>query len=220
MTIDTSDLALPRIRASLGDENVSQNVTAEDWATLKSVVESARDALVNGTSGVFNVKDYGAVGDGVTNDTSAVQSAVSALHSYGHGRLVFPSGTYILSDVVRIQTSNIDVVGIGNAKIKAASAYAGNSPYHGRNVFEHYNTSTGKVANVRYLNLGFDTNQSTQTQDIRMVMLFAVTGFTVIGCWLDDSSSNTSARSPLWVKVLGDPTPGFDCSRVVFTGNR
>ncbi|MBQ7651352.1 MAG: hypothetical protein IJS15_10355 [Victivallales bacterium] len=36
-----------------------------------------------------NVRDYGAVGDGVTSDTKAIQSAIDA-----GGKVVFPSGTY------------------------------------------------------------------------------------------------------------------------------
>jgi hypothetical protein len=43
-----------------------------------------------------NVLDYGATGDGVTDDTAAVGAAVAALPS-GGGLLYFPAGTYLLS---------------------------------------------------------------------------------------------------------------------------
>lgn len=42
----------------------------------------------------FNVKDYGAVANGVTDDTSAVSSAITALVAAGRGVLYFPAGTY------------------------------------------------------------------------------------------------------------------------------
>ncbi len=48
-------------------------------------------------SGIFNVKDYGAKGDGVANDTSAIQAAVNAAHAAGGGQVYIPAGTYIVT---------------------------------------------------------------------------------------------------------------------------
>src|SRR5580692_6836537 len=45
-----------------------------------------------------NVRDFGAVGDGQTNDTDALRHAVAA----GGGRLVFPRGTYRLTAPLEI----------------------------------------------------------------------------------------------------------------------
>lgn len=47
---------------------------------------------------VFNVLDYGAVGDGVTNDTVAIQAAEDARSAVG-GTLFFPAGTYLHSGI-------------------------------------------------------------------------------------------------------------------------
>jgi len=45
---------------------------------------------------VVSVKDFGAQGDGTTDDSSAIIAAMAALASAGGGTLVFPAGTYIV----------------------------------------------------------------------------------------------------------------------------
>ena len=42
---------------------------------------------------LVNVKTYGAVGDGVTDDTDAMQDAMDAVSSSGGGKIYFPTGT-------------------------------------------------------------------------------------------------------------------------------
>jgi Pectate lyase superfamily protein len=46
-----------------------------------------------------NVKDYGAVGDGVTDDTAAIQSAVTAANALESPHLIVPDGIYRISSV-------------------------------------------------------------------------------------------------------------------------
>ena len=48
---------------------------------------------------MFNVKDFGAKGDGKTLDTLAVQAAVDACEEAGGGQVYFPEGTYVLGTV-------------------------------------------------------------------------------------------------------------------------
>jgi polygalacturonase len=44
---------------------------------------------------MFNVRTYGATGDGKTVDTPAINSAIAAVAAAGGGMLVFPAGTYV-----------------------------------------------------------------------------------------------------------------------------
>lgn len=45
-------------------------------------------------NGWYNVRNYGAAGDGVTNDTAAFQAAMAAASSAGGGIVYIPAGTY------------------------------------------------------------------------------------------------------------------------------
>jgi hypothetical protein len=57
----------------------------------------------------LSVKDFGAKGDGVTNDTVAIQAAIDHVYGAGGGTVFFPSGTYLVTSVVRNWTNPITV---------------------------------------------------------------------------------------------------------------
>lgn len=59
-----------------------------------------------------SVKDFGATGNGVADDTAEIQAAIDAVSSAGGGTVFLPEGTYITSS--RIQPkSNVHLVGEG-----------------------------------------------------------------------------------------------------------
>lgn len=45
----------------------------------------------------LDVRDYGATGNGSTDDTAAIQAALNTAESYGGGIVFFPPGTYLIS---------------------------------------------------------------------------------------------------------------------------
>ncbi len=60
-----------------------------------------------GSPGVFNVRDYGAKGDGVTDDTAAIRAAFKAIEDLPFSRpnadyatVFLPNGTYLVSDEI------------------------------------------------------------------------------------------------------------------------
>jgi hypothetical protein len=57
----------------------------------------------------FNVEEYGAVHDGITDDTVAIQAAINACHVAGGGEVFLPNGVYIIAGV--LQNGIIDDAG-------------------------------------------------------------------------------------------------------------
>jgi hypothetical protein len=71
---------------------------------------------------VYDVKAYGAVGDGSTDDTTAIQSALSAAATAGGGRVFVPASTYVVSNLT-IGT-NVELVGAGKGSLLKAKVGA------------------------------------------------------------------------------------------------
>jgi len=68
-------------------------------STKRLLTESAGDARYPKRGElVFNVKDYGAKGDGATDDTAAIQSAITAAAA-GNGHVLFPPATYVVTSL-------------------------------------------------------------------------------------------------------------------------
>ena len=75
---------------------------------------AALRTLSNNFADVLSVKDFGAVGDGSTNDTTAIQNALNA--AAGTSKLFIPAGTYHVQDTILIP-SNTHFVGSGELSI-------------------------------------------------------------------------------------------------------
>jgi len=68
----------------------------------------------------YNIRDYGAKGDGKTLDHTAINQAIEAAVAKGGGRIVVPTGTYLCGSI-RLK-SNIELHLMAGAKILAAPA--------------------------------------------------------------------------------------------------
>lgn len=61
---------------------------------------------------MYNVKDFGAVGNNVHDDTQAIRDAVAYAKSQNGGQIFFPPGTYAISDTITIDSA-VGVKGSG-----------------------------------------------------------------------------------------------------------
>src|SRR6185312_6391827 len=71
---------------------------------------------------VFNVRDFGAIGDGTTKDTVAFQKALDACAVAGGGEVTVPTGNYLIGSVqmgrdtvLRLMATNSIITGSGDA---------------------------------------------------------------------------------------------------------
>jgi hypothetical protein len=64
------------------------------------------------SSGVVTPQEYGAVGDGVHDDLSAINAAIAAVGIAG-GSIHFPPGTYAVSGTININVPNVQMQGAG-----------------------------------------------------------------------------------------------------------
>ncbi len=60
-----------------------------------SFAAAAKKGDVASTTGIFDVRKYGAAGDGKAVDTPAVNRAIEAAAAAGGGMVLFPPGTYL-----------------------------------------------------------------------------------------------------------------------------
>lgn len=66
----------------------------------------------------FNVRAFGARGDGSADDTNAVQGAVAAALAARAGRVYFPAGSYVLTAPIVLSTQGtVDLAGDGQSSI-------------------------------------------------------------------------------------------------------
>lgn len=117
--------------------------------TTPSYPNNSGSAAVVPRPSLFNVLDYGAVGNGTTDDRAAIVAAITALSSAGGGTLLFPAGTYAVSATVSL-VSNMKMTGVGRGAsiIRPADGWASSA------IFQ----DPSAVSNVEVVDLTFDIN--------------------------------------------------------------
>jgi parallel beta-helix repeat protein len=113
---------------------------------------------------VFNVKDYGARGDGNTDDTLAIWNAIQAARANGNGIIYFPRGVYFISHnhpeltyplnpsdpIFKLRARNV------TSAVPLNIVFLGDSPTQSI-LLKDYGSlfDTADVSNIAWKNLGF-----------------------------------------------------------------
>jgi polygalacturonase len=87
----------------------------------------------------FNIKDYGAIGDGKTLNTKAIQKAIDACHQQNGGTVIIPAGVFICSTLELKSNVTLHVTAggklLGSPKREDYTAGKGVPPGNGNIVF-------------------------------------------------------------------------------------
>jgi hypothetical protein len=65
------------------------------------------------TPGIYNIKDFGAVGNGTADDTIAIRSAVTFIATRNGGILQFPEGDFVVTSPI-VLPSGVTIQGVGS----------------------------------------------------------------------------------------------------------
>ncbi len=102
---------LTDLQTAFGGTNGAENIGWEQAGSPTTGVLADRKTKDVATKLMefVSVKDFGAVGDGVTDDTSAIQAAIDYVQSIGGGTVIMPEGDYSLaaSTLVENFTDNV-----------------------------------------------------------------------------------------------------------------
>ncbi|RQW65577.1 hypothetical protein DUK53_15315 [Listeria sp. SHR_NRA_18] len=118
---------------------------------------------------LINVKDIGAVGDGVADDTSKIIEAISMLRKSswtgleGGGTLFFPAGKYRVTKTIRFVNHGIEIIGeqAVNTLIIPSNNFVGDTVFDFAFNGDETEWNWSYIRNIRIRNLGFLGKESS-----------------------------------------------------------
>lgn len=153
------------------DNGVLKTSEATSLNFINTTVGVSGGAItVQAPSGVYlNVKDFGATGNGTTNDSTAIQTAITAAKSANRA-LFFPDGNYVISSL-GTQSGRIFLIGTGN------STFKGTFVYHDATFPQSADTNTPLSPTSSYFSAQGINFQSTNTDYALKLSTIYQTGF-------------------------------------------
>ena len=103
----------------------SGSSTTADEGTVFAADEGGTGRWKRIFSGPINVRWFGATGDGVTNDTDAIQDAIDYCYTNNSGEVFIPAGTYSVTTLTKVFASSdktVNIVGAGERATRFTKA--------------------------------------------------------------------------------------------------
>ncbi len=153
----TAFTGLPSLSAPAGGDVLACVDISDTTDGLSGTSKQVTASDLIGSVGVpvFNVKAYGAVGDGATNDTTAIQAAITAASVAGGGRVLIPAGVFNHTGL-SITSDGVTLCGVGRiASTLFSSGIGASTPS-----LTIDGSGSGLIEGVSVEDLGFDSSYS------------------------------------------------------------
>jgi len=152
-----------------------------------------------------NVLDYGVKGDGITDDTIAIQKAVNMLQNQ---TVIFPSGVYIISSAI-VLPSNTNILGMQNVVIKLKDNLIGDIDsmfitigQKNKNIsIKNITIDGNRRNNIRYPSLKNNPTGTGETTPLCLISFYNTSNILIenciiknamnSGCWIIDCDNIT-----------------------------
>jgi hypothetical protein len=169
LVVPSADDAFYIVDSPGGNSPLGKKITAANlYADIEDVINH---------SPWIDVRTYGAVGDGLTDDAADIQDAIDAAETAGSGRIYFPAGTYLIGSGLVVTKSHVTLEGAGKGitTIQTADTFTTGVAISFTSLIEPHNSDPQHHAGLSNMSLisGTDSNQNT-----------------VIGLWIEDFHSS------------------------------
>jgi polygalacturonase len=152
-----------------------------------------------------SVKDFGAVGNGVADDTVAIQAALNS----GAGTVYFPEGTYPVSTALTVP-SNITLTGDGVGNTKLTVVGTGTN-----NIFYALNRQNIKISDIWF----YGNSQASASGDGLAIFFYQNGSATEIGGnFRVENCRFENFKGDYWVYVVNDNTT-YNISNIYVNNN-
>lgn len=166
-------------------------------AKLSNLPVGGNYRFIESADNTYNVKDFGAKGDGATDDSAALTAAATAANASSGGTVYFPKGTYIVASAWTYldNKKNIKFVGAGSGRVTTPavvirSTYAAGAA---TNIFSAQNTS-----GLEFVGIQFETTGAT-SNTAQLWNLLNATDLTFSGCYFRNATGTARLGQGLYL---------------------